>query len=310
MPSRGLPRERLHVRDRQRPTRTSVGRAQQIEVGALDARVAGEDVPALREIPAEARIPRLDQAESVLPVHAPVVRRRRSGREQRVFDVERGLEARDDRLGDGRRRLCAQPAGDVRVRGRVVGDAVPAAHDRAPDGPVGEPDAGTDVVRIRVDQARGELPREWSGAAGLNRHDGCESRRGVEVGEQAARLGVRRHQLVAKAHVERELRALLPVVFDVRVERSASKLCRAPDLQRRLLRNPEQEVSEGRAVAGGVGDRDTARGIQPGEGERAGRVGVEHAGAAVEAIVPADPELVRRVRVQPEVARGDSRVRA
>ena len=122
---------------------------------ALHARVADEDVPALGEIAADARIPRLDEAEPIRPCPRPSCSSSTPTWASSAFSMSSvGSRPADDRLRDGRRRLRGQTARDVGVRAGVVGDAVAAAHDRAPDGPVGEPDARTDVVRVRVDQAR------------------------------------------------------------------------------------------------------------------------------------------------------------
>ena len=106
-------------------------------------------------------------------------------------------------------------------------------------------------------------------------------------------VGVRHHQLIAQAEVERQLRTLLPVVFDVRVERSAAQLAGAADLQRGLLGGAGQKVGEGGA------------GVQAGERECARRVDVELIRVAVDPVVRADPHLMLRERMRPDIARGD-----
>ena len=59
-------------------------------------------------------------------------------------------------------------------------------------------------------------------------------------------LDVGQRQLVAHAEIERELRVLLPVVSRRSVERVLPQMARAAGLQRRLLRQSQQEIRRSR----------------------------------------------------------------
>ena len=140
----------------------AIGRAQQIEVRALRARVAGEHRPVRRQVACHRRVPRLDQSERVVPVDAPVVRGRGGRRrEQRILNGQRSGERAGDRFGDVERRLRdASCRAMFAYESAVVGDAVAAADDRASRRPVGHAEARAEVVRVRVDQSRRERAGE------------------------------------------------------------------------------------------------------------------------------------------------------
>src|SRR5262245_66437881 len=115
----------------------------------------------------------------------------------------------------------------------------------------------------------------------------------------AVHVRIRPDQFVPRADVERQFRALLPVVLDERIERSATQIGYTTGLQRRLLRNAEQKIGECRA--GRAGHLTATRRIQTCERERATRIRIELAVALIESKIATDPHLVLAENVHPRL---------
>ena len=129
-----------------------------------------------------------------------------------------------------------------------------------------KPRRGPRLFDVRVQQARRERarvrarsPPATTGAAAV------KIRRRVEIGHLAVDLDVRQRQLVAKPEVEGQLRALLPVVLDVGVERVLAQMrrCRRPAASPAAAA-PSRKSAKSAPVWPAIGE--PAGGVEPGEG--------------------------------------------
>ena len=160
------------------------------------------------------------------------------------------------------------------------------------------PSRGATLLVSVFMQRGGKRAVKRTGLPGQHRYRGREVRRHVQVDEVAVRFDERPDQLVADAEIERQLRALPPVVLDeeARLATAQRDVARAV-LHRRLLRQAEQEIGEvGSAVACG---RQSAGRVEPREDEGAVGVGIGIAAGAIDADVAAGAELVRLVGMRP-----------
>ena len=171
------------------------------------------------------------------------------------------------------------------------------------------PTRGATLLMSVSSSAVGKRSGERTVRARQHRHRRGEVGRDVEVHHVPALLDERQDQLVADAEVERQLRALPPVVLQKRlIDVPDIRTLPGPVLHRRLLRQAEQEVGEVEpAAARGLG---SAGGVQAREHERAARVGVGLAVDAIEADVAAEAQRVPRERPRPGVRRRDPPIRA
>src|SRR5207253_9543238 len=103
-----------------------------------------------------------------------------------------------DRFRVRKWRLARQLTRDRGVRSAVVGDAVPAAQNRIRPRAIGEADARSEVIGVRVQQTGGERAGEWTDGIWKYGRGGGEARRHVEIRHPLIQLDVRPRQLVAQ----------------------------------------------------------------------------------------------------------------
>src|SRR5262245_52635856 len=111
-----------------------------------------------RKISANRAVPRLDLAQRVIAIDAPIVRRLWRGINQSGLEQKRRCRGPYDRLRLRKRRLSSELARNRRVRTVVVGDAVSASEHRALCDSIRNADARTNVVGIWIEQAARERP--------------------------------------------------------------------------------------------------------------------------------------------------------
>lgn len=239
--------------------RRAIGRAENIEIGALGAGVGEIENPILAERSFGAERPDLRVAVFIIRIDAAAIGDGAGGRET-VFESENLRAGCVEALVGGEGRFVAEILlGERVVDGFVVEDGVAAADDSFrfdESGLPGEADARSPVAIVAVNQRA----RIWAGErAGLSgSDDGDSGSRGVEIeiGDLIVFVHGRSGGFVAQAVEKSEMFVHAPVVLRVGDGVPAAEINVGAELDRGGVRKAEEKIGEFVVWLGGgrVGD--------------------------------------------------------